>query len=237
MWSLCVCPLQRPSLVTVVEWIDYETLALLFGMVRCSSHVYLLKEHRESNILLIRDPDIKFVCRERSMSLSWKVFCEGFKLNDNMYSLLTAMLSKHQTVICADYFWNIRVPYNLVTQWEMFVCVIGPFRWCWWPFFQRLASLIIVLWRWVSFPDLVEWTEKVWHCHHECVPLIVPCLHACLCAETCPQALALCKIRCPYKFWCLSYWTTNIVLFYLVENASYIPQKTCLCIFYKIISV
>lgn len=25
---------QRPSLVTVVEWIDYETLALLFGMVR-----------------------------------------------------------------------------------------------------------------------------------------------------------------------------------------------------------
>lgn len=27
-------PLQRPSLVTVVEWIDYETLALLFGMVR-----------------------------------------------------------------------------------------------------------------------------------------------------------------------------------------------------------
>lgn len=31
----CLCfPLQRPSLVTVVEWIDYETLALLFGMVR-----------------------------------------------------------------------------------------------------------------------------------------------------------------------------------------------------------
>lgn len=29
-WSLP----QRPSLVTVVEWIDYETLALLFGMVR-----------------------------------------------------------------------------------------------------------------------------------------------------------------------------------------------------------
>lgn len=33
----CLCrfsSLQRPSLVTVVEWIDYETLALLFGMVR-----------------------------------------------------------------------------------------------------------------------------------------------------------------------------------------------------------
>lgn len=33
--NFCLCfPLQRPSLVTVVEWIDYETLALLFGMVR-----------------------------------------------------------------------------------------------------------------------------------------------------------------------------------------------------------
>lgn len=31
---------QRPSLVTVVEWIDYETLALLFGMVRLFSHVF-----------------------------------------------------------------------------------------------------------------------------------------------------------------------------------------------------
>lgn len=31
---------QRPSLVTVVEWIDYETLALLFGMVRLFRRVH-----------------------------------------------------------------------------------------------------------------------------------------------------------------------------------------------------
>ena len=33
--SVCVCVfvVQRPSLMTVAEWIDYETLALLFGMV------------------------------------------------------------------------------------------------------------------------------------------------------------------------------------------------------------
>lgn len=30
---------QRPSLVTVVEWIDYETLALLFGMVRLIKYI------------------------------------------------------------------------------------------------------------------------------------------------------------------------------------------------------
>lgn len=35
-FCLCSSP-QRPSLVTVVEWIDYETLALLFGMVRPAS--------------------------------------------------------------------------------------------------------------------------------------------------------------------------------------------------------
>lgn len=40
-WQLfpTLVPRQRPSLVTVVEWIDYETLALLFGMVRLLSHV------------------------------------------------------------------------------------------------------------------------------------------------------------------------------------------------------
>lgn len=35
----CVFWLQRPSIVKVVEWIDYETLALLFGMV---TKAYLL---------------------------------------------------------------------------------------------------------------------------------------------------------------------------------------------------
>lgn len=39
MNSLLNAP-QRPSLVTVVEWIDYETLALLFGMVSLKQYTY-----------------------------------------------------------------------------------------------------------------------------------------------------------------------------------------------------
>uniref|UniRef100_A0A3Q3JY01 Citrate transporter-like domain-containing protein n=1 Tax=Monopterus albus TaxID=43700 RepID=A0A3Q3JY01_MONAL len=48
---------DRPSLVTVVEWIDYETLALLFGMVdffyRCSLYAYQLSRGRVWPMIII----------------------------------------------------------------------------------------------------------------------------------------------------------------------------------------
>lgn len=69
--------LQRPSLVTVVEWIDYETLALLFGMVRldfqnCSqASLKICKLMRKEVQARIYEQTLSYciVCKEGGFSL------------------------------------------------------------------------------------------------------------------------------------------------------------------------
>lgn len=125
---LSLCLPQRPSLVTVVEWIDYETLALLFGMVRLTVFVkYVIY----SSNLLLDSLVCKNLCRFHIASLTsqlhWPAFLRTVRVFQARCNFIEELhiFDKKLSTLSIHMMWTI----ILAHQWRLNFISMHDHRW------------------------------------------------------------------------------------------------------------